>query len=73
MRDSERYEGQAKTVQRMAARATSPAERRVYLDIAEGWTKLAAEAARIERRQPAREPRSFNPTDAGTTDSKSKR
>jgi hypothetical protein len=63
MRDSERYESQAATVLRMAWRAANPAEKQVYLSIAEGWKKLAAEAARNER-QAARapEPRSFKPT-----------
>ena len=62
MRDSERYEAQAQLVLTMAAKAINEAEREVYLKIAEGWTRLAAEAARNERRQeqnrPA-EPRSF--------------
>lgn len=34
---------------RLAAKADSPAERGVYLSIAEGWRKLAAEALRNER------------------------
>jgi hypothetical protein len=61
MRDSERYDAQADAVFRMAARAESPAEKQVYLSIAEGWRKLAAEAARNERhpRRPE-EPRSFD-------------
>jgi len=71
MRDSERYEGQAKAVRSMAARAASPAERQVYLDIAEGWTKLAAEAARNERRRPPEEPRSFKPSVRRAADSNS--
>ncbi|HZZ70130.1 MAG TPA: hypothetical protein VFE18_18305 [Phenylobacterium sp.] len=50
MRDSQRYDAQADAVFRMAARAESPAEKQVYLKIAEGWRKLAAEAARNERR-----------------------
>ena len=63
MRDSERYEAQAATVLRMAWRAVNPAEKHVYLSIAEGWKKLAAEAARNERRAArAPEPRSFKPT-----------
>jgi len=64
MRDSERYEGQAETVLRMAARASSAAEKQVYLNIADGWKKLAAEAARNER-QASRPPeqRSFDPKD----------
>ncbi|MFI4964565.1 MAG: hypothetical protein ACHP9T_04275 [Caulobacterales bacterium] len=61
MHDSERYEAQADAVLRMAARAESPAERQVCLDIAEGWRKLAAEAARNERRgERPPEPRSFD-------------
>jgi len=48
MRDSERYLAQAETVMRMAARADSPAEKDVYLSIAEGWRKLAAEVLRNE-------------------------
>ena len=64
MRDSERYQAQAETVLRMAARAGSAAEKQVYLNIADGWTRLAAEAARNERRavRPA-EPRSFRSED----------
>ena len=50
MRDSERYEAQAQTVLRMAGRAGSPAEKQVYLSIADGWRRLAAEAARNEDR-----------------------
>jgi hypothetical protein len=62
MRDSERYEAQAETVLRLAMRAESPAEKDVYLSIAEGWRKLAAEAARNERRaRRPQEPRSFEP------------
>jgi hypothetical protein len=58
MKDSERYLAQAETVLRMAARADSAAEREVYLSIAEGWRKLAAEVMRTEA---AREDRSFEP------------
>ena len=58
MRDSERYLIQAETVMKMAARAESPAERDVYLSIAEGWRKLAAE---VQRNEPPHEPRSFKP------------
>ena len=58
MRDSERYLIQAETVMKMAARAESPAERDVYLSIAEGWRKLAAE---VQRNEPPLEPRSFKP------------
>ena len=46
----------------LAAKARSPAEQDVYLQIAEGWRKLAADALRHERQdlpQPATEPRSF--------------
>jgi hypothetical protein len=65
MRDSERYQAQAETVLRMAARADSQAERQVYLSIADGWTRLAAEAARNERQglRPS-ERRSFRSPDA---------
>jgi hypothetical protein len=62
MRDSERYQHQAETVLHLAARAESPAEKQVYLDIADGWKRLAAEAARNEGRRPA-EPRSFDSGD----------
>jgi hypothetical protein len=48
MRDSERYRAQADTVLRLAAKAASPAEKDVYLSIAEGWRRLAAEAERNE-------------------------
>lgn len=64
MRDSERYRAQADSVLRMAARADSAAEKQVYLSIADGWKRLAAEAARNERQDVrAAEPRSF---DSGT-------
>lgn len=56
MRDSERYLAHAETVTRMAVRADSPAERDVYLTIAEGWRKLAAE---VRRHESPPEPRSF--------------
>ncbi|MDB5423449.1 MAG: hypothetical protein JWQ29_865 [Phenylobacterium sp.] len=59
MRDSERYEAQADTVLRMAARAESAAEKQVYLNIADGWRQLAAEAARNEDRV-GPEPRTFH-------------
>jgi hypothetical protein len=58
MKDSERYLAQAETVLRLAARANSPAEKEVYLNIAEGWRRLAAE---VRRSEAAREPRSFKP------------
>lgn len=51
MRDSERYMAQAEAVMRMAARASSPAERQVYESIAEGWRKLAREARRNEQHE----------------------
>ena len=60
MRDSERYLAQAAVVSRMAARAESEAEKSVYLSIAEGWRRLAAEVQRNER--PA-ETRSFKAAD----------
>ncbi len=64
MRDSERYEAQAQAVLRLAARAGSPAEKDVYLNIADGWRRLAAEAARNEHRIDE-EDRSFHkPKDA---------
>jgi hypothetical protein len=66
MRDSQRYEAQAELVMRMAARAGSPAERQVFLNIADGWKKLAEEAARNERRRDGKRPpetRSFDPKD----------
>ena len=59
MRDSERYEAQAATVLRMAARAESAGEKQVYLRIADGWRQLAAEAARNEERV-APEQRAFD-------------
>ena len=58
MKDSERYLAQAETVLRMAARAESRAEKDVYLSIAEGWRRLAAE---VQRNELGREPRSFRP------------
>jgi hypothetical protein len=66
MRDSERYEAQAEAVVRMAARAGSDAEKEVYLNIADGWRRLAAEAARNEERAKgnvAPEPRTFSRQD----------
>jgi len=59
MRDSERYEAQAQAVLRMAGRAGSQAEKDVYLSIADGWRRLAAEAARNEHRVDPEE-RTFN-------------
>lgn len=53
---------QAEVVMRLAAKADSPAEKEVYISIAEGWRKLALEALRNERQdlpQAATERRSF--------------
>ena len=63
MRDSERYEAQAQTVLRMAAKAGSAAEKQVYVNIADGWKRLAAEAARNERQSRPPEERSFQSPD----------
>jgi hypothetical protein len=57
MKTSERYLSQAETVLRMAARAESPAEKDVYLSIAEGWRRLATE---VQRSEVAAERRSFD-------------
>ena len=59
MRDSDRYREQAETVMRLAAKADSPAEREVYASIADGWRKLADEAARNEGHALPDETRSF--------------
>jgi hypothetical protein len=56
---SDRYRMQAEVVMRLAAKADSPAEKEVYLQIAEGWRKLAAEALRNERQDVPPERRSF--------------
>lgn len=64
MRDSERYLAQADQVARLAAKAESAAEKEVYLNIADGWRKLAAEAFRNEQQDNSRVPgedRSFRP------------
>jgi hypothetical protein len=64
IKDSERYLAQAEQVARLAAKADSPAEKEVYLSIAEGWRKLAQEAFRNERQDDVRiapEERSFRP------------
>ena len=53
---------QAEVVMRLAAKAGSSAEKDVYLQIADGWRKLAAEALRNERQdlpQAPKEERSF--------------
>jgi hypothetical protein len=60
MRDSERYLVQAEVVMRLAARAETPAEKDVYLSIAEGWRRLAAE---VLRNEVAPELRSFKPSE----------
>ena len=52
--DSDRYRMQAEVVMRLAGKAESQAERDVYLSIAEGWRKLAAEALRNERQSHGR-------------------
>jgi hypothetical protein len=65
MRDSERYLAQAEQVARLAAKAQSSAEKDVYLNIAEGWRKLAGEAFRNEQQDERRAPqevRSFRPS-----------
>jgi hypothetical protein len=65
MRDSERYLAQAEQVARLAAKAQSSAEKEVYLNIAEGWRKLAGEAFRNEQQEERRVPnevRSFRPS-----------
>ena len=49
MRASARYLEQAEAVTRLAAKAAGSPERDVYLSIAEGWRRLAAEAERGER------------------------
>lgn len=60
-RDSDRYQAQAEAVLRLAARADSAAEKQVYLSIADGWKRLAAEAAWNERQDiRSDEPRSFD-------------
>ena len=56
---SDRYRMQAEVVMRLAAKAGSSAEKEVYLSIAEGWRKLAAEAQRNERQDVPPETRSF--------------
>ena len=59
---SDRYRMNAEVVMRLAAKSGSSAEKEVYLQIAEGWRKLAAEALRNERQDLPRvadEDRSF--------------
>jgi len=60
MQDSARYFDQAEAIRRLAIKADSEAERRIYDTIAEGWRKLGLEARRSELRA-AIEPRSFKP------------
>jgi hypothetical protein len=63
---SDRYRKQAEVVFRLAARAESPAEKDLYLSIADGWRKLAAQALRHELAESghvAAEPRSFSEDD----------
>jgi hypothetical protein len=60
---SDRYRMQAEVVMRLAAKADSTAEKEVYLQIAEGWRKLALEALRNERQDVPRERRSFKDND----------
>lgn len=56
---SDRYRMQAEVVMRLAAKAESATEKEVYLSIADGWRRLAAEALRNERQDVAPEKRSF--------------
>jgi hypothetical protein len=60
---SDRYRAQAEVVMRLAAKAESAAEKEVYLSIAEGWRKLAAEALRNERQDIPPETRTFRDSD----------
>ena len=66
LRDSERYLAQAEQVAKMATKSDSPAEREVYLSIADGWRRLATEAFRNEGHGEVRAPReerSFKPAE----------
>jgi hypothetical protein len=56
---SDRYRMQAEVVMRLAAKAESAAEKEVYLSIANGWRRLAAEALRNERQDIPPETRTF--------------
>jgi hypothetical protein len=47
----------------MAAKAGSTAEKQVYLNIADGWRRLAEEASRNEHQARPPEKRSFKPND----------
>lgn len=57
---SDRYRQQAELVMRLAAKAASPTEKEVYLQIAEGWRRLASEALRNQLQNVAPERRSFS-------------
>ena len=48
---------------RLAAKAESAAEKEVYLSIADGWRRLAAEALRNERQDVPGERRTFRHED----------
>ena len=69
--DSDRYRAQAEVVMRLAAKAGSQAEKEVYLSIAEGWRKLAAEALRNERQDVGRS-RDRTPSSGADADGGSK-
>jgi len=64
LNSSDRYRMQAEVVMRLAAKAESTMEQELYLSIAEGWRKLAAEALRSERQDVPAETRTFRDTDA---------
>jgi hypothetical protein len=64
LNSSDRYRMQAEVVMRLAAKAESTMEQELYLSIAEGWRKLAAEALRNERQDVLAETRTFRDTDA---------
>lgn len=63
LNSSDRYRMQAEVVMRLAAKAESTMEQELYLSIAEGWRKLAAEALRNERQDVPAETRTFRDTD----------
>jgi hypothetical protein len=50
MGDTQRYRSEAEQATRRSLLAKSPMEREAYLQIAEGWRKLAAHAADLEAR-----------------------
>lgn len=64
LNSSDRYRMQAEVVMRLAAKAESTVEQELYLSIAEGWRKLAAEALRNERQDVPAETRTFRDTNA---------